>query len=838
MALQDDEERARSVAIDKAKTSPPKGGGEDALERMKEELEQVKKELSRARAKVRATLEMTVDGILVVDGESRITDINQRALAMWQIPPELIDTGDLRTFVEVTSKRVKDHVAYLARIDEISATNPAEAYDSIELLDGRIFERFSAMQGAAGQSEGRVWTFRDITERHRAEEARLLLAAVVDSSDDAIISKTLNGIIRTWNEGARRIFGYSAEEVIGKPITILLPPDRIHEELDILKRLQRGERVNHFETIRVDKQGRLLDISVSISPVRDSRGQVIGASKIARDITERRRFERAASFIAAVSVALAEPNDYVLVLQKIAALAVPSFADWCLVDLQTTGGSTRPIAVMHADPQKAQRARERLLQRPPRSTDRRGPGKVLRVGKSELVADVDAALRLEPPARQDEYLTILRALGIKSYVCVLLRPSAEVSSTLLFGMGESDHRFSSPDLDTAEDLAHRAVIAVENAGLLSALREADRRKDDFLAILAHELRNPLAPIRNSVQLLRDPNSSQEDRKFSVSVMDRQVQQMSRLVDDLLDIARISRGKIELRKERIELATVIEDAVEASRPIVEAQGHQLTVDIPKEPIFIDADPTRIAQVLSNLLSNAAKYTNAGGRIWVTAGEVQGEAVIRVLDTGVGIPEGMLTRIFDMFTQVEQSMEGGRSGLGIGLTLVQRLVEMHGGTIRVFSPGIDKGSEFVVRLPLAGGAPVPIATSSNREERARPAIGQRVLVVDDNRDGAESLALLLRRIGHVVEIAHDGPAAIVATEQFDPRVILLDIGLPKMNGFEVAVRIREQRADRVVLVAVTGWGQSEDRRRTREAGFDYHMTKPVDFGVLRDLLSGLG
>jgi CheY-like chemotaxis protein len=320
-------------------------------------------------------------------------------------------------------------------------------------------------------------------------------------------------------------------------------------------------------------------------------------------------------------------------------------------------------------------------------------------------------------------------------------------------------------------------------------------------------------------------------------MDRQIQQMSRLVEDLLDIARISRGKIELRKERIALATVIEDAVETTRPLMEAQGHELILEIQREPIVLQADPTRIAQVMSNLMSNAAKYTRPGGRIWVTAREDNGEAVIAVRDTGIGIPEGMLARIFDMFTQVEHSMEGARSGLGIGLTLVQRLVEMHGGTIRVTSPGRDQGSLFVVRLPLAGQVVRP-ARSSGSEEAAKPTTGHRVLVVDDNRDGAESLGLLLRRIGHEVRIEHDGPSAIEAAEQFDPRVVLLDIGLPKMNGYEVAARMRERLGGAVILVAVTGWGQPEDRRRTREAGFDHHMTKPVDFAALKKLLASLG
>ena len=803
---------------------------------MRRELDLTRAELSRALVKARAMLEVTKDGILVVDRSGQRSDFSERAISLWDLPRDLLEL-DHGAFTEFTSHRVARSDEYLARLDEIESSQPEETFDRIELHDGQVFERSSRLQRSDGQIEGRIWSFREVTERHRADEARAQLAAVIESSDDAIVSKTLDGTIRSWNEGARRIFGYQADEVIGKPITILLPKDRIHEEFDILRRLQRGERVKHFETVRVDKGGRLLDISVTISPIRDARGNVIGASKIARDISDRRRLDRATNFVANVNAALAEPTDYENALRAIATLAVPLFADWCFVDMQVSGSAARPFLVVHESTEKAQRARERLLQRPARATDRRGPGKVLRTGRPDLLDDIETVLSADPAPRQDEYLRTLRELGVTSYVSVLLRPSSEMASTLTFAMEASGHRMGAADLDAAEDLAQRAVIAIENAGLLTALREADRRKDDFLAILAHELRNPLAPIRNAVQLLRDDGSSQVDRRFAVSVMDRQIQQMSRLVEDLLDIARISRGKIELRKERIELAAVIQDAVETTRPLMEAQGHHLSLDVPKEPIFLDADPTRIAQVFSNLLSNAAKYTNPGGRIWVIAGSSSGEAVVRVLDNGIGIPEGMLTSIFDMFTQVQHSMEGARSGLGIGLTLVQRFVEMHGGTIRVTSPGLDQGSEFVVRLPLADRKAERPERSGGSETSTQARAGHRIMVVDDNFDGAESLALLLRRMGHEVRVEHDGLAAIEAVPEFDPRVVLLDIGLPKMNGYDVAARIREKHGNRMVLVAVTGWGQSEDRRRTHEAGFDYHMTKPVDFAVLKELLAGL-
>jgi CheY-like chemotaxis protein/two-component sensor histidine kinase len=340
-----------------------------------------------------------------------------------------------------------------------------------------------------------------------------------------------------------------------------------------------------------------------------------------------------------------------------------------------------------------------------------------------------------------------------------------------------------------------------------------------------------------VQIFRAKGPPVPELQWARDVIDRQVQQMTRLVDDLLDVSRISRGKIELRKERVQLAAVVSSAVEASRPLIEKWDHELTVTLPPEPVYLEADPTRFAQVLLNLLNNAAKYTEQGGRIWLTAGQEGEHVVIRVRDTGIGIPREMLPRIFEMFTQVDRSLERSQSGLGIGLTLVQSLVEMHGGTVEAQSDGPGKGSEFVVRLSVAaevrdrGGRGTP-----GGEKVAAPA-KCRILVVDDNRDSADSLAMLLRIMGNDVHTAHDGLEAVGAAAVFQPDVVLLDIGLPKLNGYEAGRRIREQQGKGVVLIALTGWGQEEDRRRSKEAGFDHHLTKPVELDALQKLLAGL-
>jgi PAS domain S-box-containing protein len=370
-----------------------------------------------------------------------------------------------------------------------------------------------------------------------------------------------------------------------------------------------------------------------------------------------------------------------------------------------------------------------------------------------------------------------------------------------------------------------------------AAREADRRKDEFLAVLAHELRNPLAPIRNAVHVLKTPGADAPTADRARDLIERQVQHLVRLVDDLLDVSRIMRGKIELRKEPIDLAVVVARAVETAAPAVEAGGHNLTVSLPAAPLVLDVDPVRLAQVIANLLNNAAKYTEPGGRIVLAAGREGDEAVVRVSDTGVGVAADMLPRIFDLFVQADRSRERAQGGMGVGLTLVRSLVELHGGSVRAYSDGPGRGGEFVVRLPVTARAAAP-------EERGRPEEGassdrrlprRRILVVDDNVDVVESLALMLRLDGQDVRVARDGPAALEAARVEPPEVVLLDIGMPGMDGCEVARRLRQEPGlGDVLLVALTGWGQEEDRRRTAEAGFDHHLVKPVEPATLHTLL----
>ena len=502
------------------------------------------------------------------------------------------------------------------------------------------------------------------------------LAAIVASSDDAIVSKTLDGRIQSWNAGATRIFGYQESEVIGKPITIIIPPELHEEERRILDLVRRGERVDHFDTIRLTKDGRRIAISLTVSPVRDSKGTIVGASKVARDVSERKAAEQA-------------------------------------------------------------------------------------LRESEL----------------------------------RLRASEQ------------------------------------------ALRDADRRKDEFLALLAHELRNPLAPIRYALAANKKEGRTPEQQKRAEEVIERQVTHMSRLLDDLLDVSRITRGTLELKKSPTELTLVVGSAIETARPVLDSKRHTLALDLPKQAVRLDADAVRLAQVFSNLLINAAKYTDPGGRIQLRAAQQGSELLVAISDNGIGISDEMKPRLFTLFSQAQSAIDRSEGGLGVGLSLVRGLVSLHGGTVEAASDGPGKGSVFTVQIPL--GRALECLESDAAADLPVPGAGLKILVVDDSRDAADTCAILLELSGHHVQTAYTGQRALELAESFRPHVLLLDIGLPDFDGYQLAKKIRATPWGRgAVLIAVTGWGQEADRRRAFEAGFDQHLTKPIAAETVESLIQALG
>jgi signal transduction histidine kinase/ActR/RegA family two-component response regulator len=696
---------------------------------------------------------------------------------------------------------------------------------------------------------------KDALQRRTQELAQSLamMRATLEASTDGILMTDCSGKVTGYNEKFVRLWRLPDEVMQARSHDRILAWNA-HQFDDPQAFVARARQIYADSA---PESYDLLELADGRVFERFSRTQLIDHRNVGRvwsvrDVTRRRQDEnqlrrsaQTARFLAEASAAMAGVTDVQSTLQRIASLAVPAFADWCAMDMPDgdgggngDGGSLRRLAVAHVDAIPPLVARQLFCcWDQPAAAARHGIMRVLRTGAPEWAAKISESL-LADLTQGGENLRQSRQLGLRSYICVPLRSGTRTHGVLTFATAQSGRTYDAAQVIAAGDLAHRAAVSIENAELLAELQDSDRRKDEFLAMLAHELRNPLAPIRNGVQIYRAKGPDDPELSRATEVIDRQVRQMTRLVDDLLDVSRITRGRIELRRERVALAAIVDSAVEASQPLIQKRRHQLTVRIPAAPIWLYADATRMAQVLANLIHNAAKYMDQAGRIQLSA-ERQGEqAVVRIKDTGVGIPAAMLPRIFDMFTQLDSSRDRSEGGLGIGLTLVQSLVELHGGTVEAHSEGQGKGSEFVVRVPAPADlqtAASPAAAHEGAPEAA--GAGRRILVVDDNRDAAETLVLLLQMMGNQVQEAHDGLEAVAAAASFRPEIILLDIGLPGLNGYQAARRIREQDGGSgIVLVALTGWGQDEDRRRSKEAGFDHHLTKPVDLADLQALLAG--
>jgi PAS domain S-box-containing protein len=730
------------------------------------------------------------DPLVVLDSDLRVESVNRAFYRTFDAtPPETVgrfiyELGNHQFDIPELRALLEEILPHSQTVDDyIVESNFEHLGRRSLLLNAR------RMHSRAG-SQGRiVVAIEDMTARKQAEEAQARLAAIVASSDDAIISKDLTGVITSWNSGAERLFGYSAHEAVGQPITLLIPPDRFEEENGILERIRRGDGVDHFETVRRRKDGTQVDVSVAVSPIRDREGTVVGASKIARDITERKTVE----------AAVRDSEERYRTLFDLGPVAVYS-CDAAGV-IQTF--NRRAAELWGREP-----ALGDTTQRFCGSFSMFRPDGRLMPHEQCPMAEVVAGTLSEV---RDAEVVIERPDGTRVTVIVNIRP-----------LKNQDGQITGA-INCFFDITERKQIE-------ETLRDSDRRKNEFLAMLAHELRNPLAPILVSIEILRrakglegsDFESSQrrsdalatsrdlsDRRDHALDVLQRQVGQMVRLVDDLLDAGRISRGKIDLRRERVELSSVVYQVVEAARPISERRQQELTVALPSAPVYVDADATRLGQIIGNLLNNACKFTERGGHVWLTVereeecggNRVEGasvpfapQVVIRVRDTGIGIAADQLEHVFEMFTQVDTSLERSLTGLGIGLTLVKTLTEMHGGTVQVHSDGVGQGSEFVVRLPLAVGTDT--AASQPTLAQSVPTTPLRILIVDDNHDSADMLATLLQFAGHETFTAHDGAAAVEMAAKLDPDVILLDIGLPILNGYEAASRFVNSEASSAV------------------------------------------
>ncbi|MEO5987367.1 MAG: PAS domain S-box protein [Candidatus Eisenbacteria bacterium] len=620
----------------------------------------------------RATLESTTDAILVTDDQGRVTDFNSRFIDLWQLRREAMESRDHRVILEFTRTQVVDSAAYQQNIDHIYATSPPETFDVFELVDGRLIERFTRLQVVEGKNVGRVWSFRDITAHRRAEREHAHFAAIVTSSNDAIISKTLDGIITSWNPAAERMFGYAAAEAIGQPIAMLVPPAKTDEEHEFMRRLRSGGRIDNITTVRLKKGGGLINVALTISPVRDESGNIIGASKTARDVTER----------------------------------------------------------------------------------------------EQLLASEQAA-----------------------------RARAE---------------------------------------------EANRLKDEFLATVSHELRTPLNAILGWAQLLGGGSLDKEQSRHAIGVIERNALTQAQVIEDILDISRIITGKLRLNIQSLMPAAVIESALESIRPAADAKRVELRPLLDPAAGPISGDPSRLQQIVWNLLANALKFTGSGGRVEIRLERINSHIEIVVTDSGEGIAAEFLPYVFDRFRQADGSSSRDSSGLGLGLAIVRHLVELHGGRVNASSPGKGQGATFTVRLPLRVlheklssedrvHPTVASRESLRRLEGAPRLIGARILVVDDEPDSRELLRHVLETCGAEVQVADSAGKGLEVVLEWRPDLIVSDIGMPGEDGYTFIRRVREWEqavGARIPAVALTAYARSEDRMRALKAGFQVHVSKPIE------------
>jgi PAS domain S-box-containing protein len=729
----------------------------------------------------------TVDlPIVVVGRDCRLALFNRAAADAFNLEPS--DLGRLACDIEALAN-VKDCQKLCAQV----IADEAPCRREIHLDDRRFLLRLAPYRTNTGQIEGAVLTFTNVTAfRASIEQAiyeREYTKAILNTVVDPMVVLDSDLRVQTANRAFYSMFGASRENAQGVPLRDLGNDD--WKALDLwasLKAILSDNTGLHGLEIECDFSavGRRTVLLDAHRLSRDSDAMIL---LVFRDITERKRTENA----------LRRDQE---IFKLVHSIGKVGHWEW---NAQTGENKWSPEI-------------EALYGLKPGTFGGSYEGWAKLLHPDDLAgAEADVRRAIET----GKYLTEFRVIWPDGSVHWL-----EARGNVFKDENGAPERLMGVNMDITE-----------RKRIEEALKDASRRKDEFLATLAHELRNPLAPIRNAVELLRQGGDDAAVIDTVHRMMERQLGQMVRLIDDLLDIARITSEKLRLRKERVELASVVQSAVEETRPLIQAQSHQFSLTIPPGPVHLVADPTRLAQVFSNLLNNAAKYTEKGGHIWLTVERLDGEVSVSVRDTGIGIDVTNLPHIFEMFSQAAPALERSQGGLGVGLALVRGLVELHGGSIDARSGGRGAGSEFIVRLPVAH-MPSQEAPQEPVEpdERLRSPVKHRILVVDDSADAANSLAMVLQRMGNEIQTAHDGLEAVQTAATFRPDVVLLDIGLPKMNGYEAAKLIRDQSRDRkIAIIAVSGWGQDEDKRRAFEAGFDHHLTKPVEPAALNRLLA---
>jgi signal transduction histidine kinase/PAS domain-containing protein/ActR/RegA family two-component response regulator len=672
---------------------------------------------------------------------------------------------------------------------------------------------------------------RQRTQRHNLSEMRLQLALEVGRMG-AWQWDMVTGQI-TWWPGMDRLHGLEPGYRLNQVEDYLqfVHPDDLDRVRINLGNNSHGESESGIEYRIVWPDGSIHWLEGRGDIFRNEQGEPELMAGICVDITQRKRTEQDLRFIAQASAELSELVDTEETLRRIAHLAVPHFADWCAVDLLDEQGGLKRVAVAHADPEKVALGYELYECFPPDPAEQAGVWQIIRSGKADLVPEITDEL-LTRSVTDAEYLAALRQLGLRSYLGVPLTLRGNTLGAIMFVSAESRRIYTQDDLTLAEDIAGRAATAIENARLYRSLKEADRRKDDFLAMLAHELRNPLSPIGAAADLLQLPLSKHQLQDTG-NVIARQVKHMSGLVDDLLDVSRVTQGRVTLDRRPVDICQAVSAAVEQVRPLIEKRLHQLTLAIGSGPLFVSGDEKRLVQVIANLLNNAARYTPEGGNIKLSL-ESQGDFIdIRLTDNGIGMEPELVASAFDLFVQGTRTADRSQGGLGLGLALVKSLVELHEGSVQAFSKGIGQGSSFAVRLQRLAGADATEAPERQQPEQEDRTL--KLLVVDDNQDAADMLVMFLQLVGHQVHNCNTPAAALEAVAEDNYDALLLDIGLPGMDGYELARQIRQRKgAQTPLLIAISGYGQDKDRDAANAAGIDHYMVKPVDTEALLTLL----
>ena len=796
---------------------------EQEIRRANEDLEQRTRALGQALVKMRATLESTTDAILVTD-ELKVTDFNQKYIDMWKVPREILEGGTAHQVRQFKSQNFVNPRGFLARIEEIIAAGQ-ESFDLLELKDGRILERHSKVLAVEGKNTGRVWSYRDVTERHLAEITSRQLAAIVASSDDAIIGKNLNSIVTSWNFGAERIFGYTAEEMIGTSILRLIPLDRHEEGVKILSRIRRGERFDHFETIRLAKDGRELNVSITVSPIKDFMGHVVGASKVARDITERKYAEERERHL--LAEAATANNKFRAFFEQGPLFAGIMALDGSIIEanrlsLEACGYTREQVVGKRFWDCPWWRKSETLMQQIKLAVAQTAAGQIFDAEMPYFVAD-----------------------GSQRMVHLIVLPIKDETGRVAFlaptGSDVTDLKRAESQRDDLLQAERAARTAAERASLL---------KDEFLATLSHELRTPLNGILGWSQIMQNKSADAEMIAQGLEVIERSARAQAQIIEDLLDMSRIMSGKVRLNVQRVDLSSIVQAAVETARPTAEAKGIRLQAIIdPLHGVVVSGDGNRLQQVLWNLLSNAVKFTPKDGRVQVLLERINSHLEISVIDTGEGIKPEFLPYVFDRFRQADASTSRSHGGLGLGLSIVKQLVELHGGSVGVKSDGPGLGSTFIVSLPITvvHGDPEPAA--ERRHPRLPPMRmtnvdveieGVRVLVVDDEIDARALLKRILEESRAIVTAAESAEEAIELLQAGKFDVLVSDIGMPGEDGYSLIKRVRSLGAaggGDIPAIALTAYARSEDRIKAVTAGFQMHIAKPVETIELITMIAGV-